>query len=145
MCDIVIFNHIYGIFVQDGLNVDYDIYEQISQHYNDGIMGAIASQITSLTIVYSIVYSDAYQRKDQSSASLAFVWGIRRGPVNSPHTRPVTRKMSPFDDVIMDISQMPCKTAILFGNRTSFWVNIGWDNVFILSDDKPIPTESAFT
>ena len=47
-------------------------------HYNDVIMGAIASQITSLTIVYSIVYSDADQRKHQSSASLAFVRGIHR-------------------------------------------------------------------
>ena len=47
-------------------------------HYNDVIMGAIASQITSLTIVYSTVYSDADQRKHQSSASLAFVWGILR-------------------------------------------------------------------
>ena len=65
-------------------------------------MGAIASQITSLTIVYSNVYSDADQRKHKSSASLAFVWGIHRGPVNSPHQWPVTRKMSPFDDVIMD-------------------------------------------
>ena len=64
-------------------------------------MGAIASQITSLTIVYSTVYSDADQRKHQSSASLAFVWGIHRGPVNSPHKWPVTRKMFPFDDVIM--------------------------------------------
>ena len=64
-------------------------------------MGAIASQITSLTIVYSTVYSDADQRSHQSSASLAFVWGIHRGPVNSPHKWPVTRKMFPFDDVIM--------------------------------------------
>ena len=44
-------------------------------HYNEVIMGAIASQITSLTIVYSTVYSDADQRKHQSSASLAFVRG----------------------------------------------------------------------
>ena len=66
-------------------------------------MDAIASQITSLTIVYSIVYSDADQRKHQSSASLAFVRGIHRGPVNSPHKWPVTRKMFPFDDVIMGI------------------------------------------
>ena len=65
-------------------------------------MGPIASQITSLTIVYSTVYSDADQRKHQSSASLAFVRGIHRGPVNSPHKGPVTRKMFPFDDVIMD-------------------------------------------
>ena len=55
-------------------------------------MGAIASQITSLTIVCSIVYSDADQRKHQSSASLAFVRGIHRSPVNSPHKWPVTRK-----------------------------------------------------
>ena len=64
-------------------------------------MGPLASQITSLTIVYSTVYSDADQRKHQSSASLAFVQGIHRGPVNSPHKWPVTRKMFPFDDVIM--------------------------------------------
>ena len=51
-----------------------------SLHYNDVIMGAIASQITSLTIVYSIVYSVADQRKHQSSASLAFVREIHRGP-----------------------------------------------------------------
>ena len=43
-------------------------------HYGDVIMGAIASQITSLTIVYSTVYSDADRRKHQSSASLSFVW-----------------------------------------------------------------------
>ena len=76
-------------------------------HYDDVIMNAIASQITSLTIVYSIVYSDADQRKHQSSASLAFVWGIHRGPVNSPHKWPVTRKMFPFDDVIMWVEQVP--------------------------------------
>ena len=64
-------------------------------------MGEGASQITSLTIVYSTVYPNADQRKHQSSASLAFVRGIHRGPVNSPHKWPVTRKMSPFDDVIM--------------------------------------------
>ena len=52
-------------------------------------------------IVYSTVYSDADQRKHESSVSLAFVRGIHRGPVNSPHKWPVTRKMFPFDDVIM--------------------------------------------
>ena len=72
-------------------------------HYTDVIMGTIASQITSLTVVYSIVYSDADQRKHHSSASLAFVWGIHRGPVNSPHKWPVTRKMFPFDGLIMII------------------------------------------
>ena len=49
-----------------------------TEHYDDVIMTTIASQITSLTSVYSTVYSDAHQRKHQSSASLAFVWGIHR-------------------------------------------------------------------
>ena len=71
-------------------------------YYNDVIMGAIASQVTCLTIVFSTVYVDTDQRKHQSSASLAFVWGIHRGPVNSLHKWPVTRKMFPFDDVIME-------------------------------------------
>ena len=70
-------------------------------HYNDVIMTTMSSQITSLTVVYSIVSSGADQRKHQSSASLAFVRGIHRGPVNSPHKWPVTRKKFPFDDVIM--------------------------------------------
>ena len=53
-------------------------------------MSTIASQITSLAIVYSTVYSGADQRKHQSSASLLFVWGI-----------PVTQKMFLFGDIIM--------------------------------------------
>ena len=61
----------------------------------------MASQITSPPIVNSTVYSNADQRKHQSSASLAFVRGIHRWPVNSPHKWPVTRKMFPFDDVII--------------------------------------------
>ena len=71
------------------------------RHYNDVIMTTMASKITSLTIVYSIIYSDADQRKHQSSASPAFLWGIHRSPVNSLHKVPVTRKMFPFDDVNM--------------------------------------------
>ena len=61
----------------------------------------VASQISNLTVVYSTVYSDADHRKHQSSASLAFVRGIHRGPVNSPHKWPVTPRMFPFDDVIV--------------------------------------------
>ena len=52
-------------------------------------------------IVYSTVYSGTDQSKHQSSASLAFVRGIHRWPVNSPNKGPVTRKMFPFDDTIM--------------------------------------------
>ena len=64
-------------------------------------MSTIVSQITSLMFVYSTVYSDTDQRKHQSSAPLALVRGIHREPANSPHKWPVTRKMFPFDDVIM--------------------------------------------
>ena len=76
-------------------------------------MDAIASQITSFTIVYSTVYSDADQRKHQSSASLAFVRGIYRWPVNSPHKWPITRKIFPFDDVIMPVKYKPTSDFML--------------------------------
>ena len=77
-------------------------------------MSMIASQITSTTSVYQTVYLGADQRKYQSSASLAFVRGIHRRPVNSQIKGPVTREMLPFDDVIM-------------------WTEIGW----------PIPDDSC--
>ena len=70
--------------------------------YSDVIMCAMASQITRVSIVCSTVVSGRDQRKHQSSASLAFVWGINRWPVNSPHKMPVTRKICSFDDVIMN-------------------------------------------
>ena len=85
----------------------------LRKHPNDVIMSAMASQITSLTIVYSTLYSGADQRKHQSSAPLAFVRGIHRWPANSQHKGPVMRKMFPFDDVIMGItSTMDNKTPI---------------------------------
>ena len=73
-------------------------------NYDDVIMTMLTSQITSLMVVYSIVYLGVNQRKHQSSASLAFVREIHRGPVNFPHKWPVTRKMFPLDDVIMKLS-----------------------------------------
>ena len=57
------------------------------RHYNDVIMSATASQITSPTFVYSTVYSGADEMKHQSSASLAFVRGIHRWLVNFPAQR----------------------------------------------------------
>ena len=54
-----------------------------TSHYSDVIMGAVASQITSLTIVYLTLNLGADQRKHQSSASVAFVQGIHRW---IPHT-----------------------------------------------------------
>ena len=84
----------------------------------DNIIGPMASQITSLNIIYSTVYSGADQRKLQSSASLAFVQGIHRWTVNSPHKWPVARNMFTFDDVIM--AQVDCKEpAIMHTNPNS--------------------------
>ena len=96
----------YCDFIVKVCSIRYDIRLQwpilgMIWHYNDVVMNATASQIISLTIVYPTVYSGADQRKHQSSASLAFVRGIHRSPVNSPHKCPVTRKMFSFDDVIM--------------------------------------------
>ena len=99
------------LLIYSVLHCLYSVGNKIITHYDDVIMSAIASQITSLMIVYSIVYSDADQGNHQSSASLAFVWGIHRGPVNSPHEWPVTRKMFPFDDVIMYYYLCPGVTA----------------------------------
>ena len=70
-------------------------------HYNNVIMGVMASQITGLTIVYPIVYSGTVERIHQSSASLAFMRRIHRWPVNFPHKGLVTQKMFPFDYVII--------------------------------------------
>ena len=72
-------------------------------HYTDVIMSAMTSQITSVSTVYTTIFSGTDQRNHQNSASLAFVRGIHRWPVNSPHKEPVTRKMFPFDDIIMSI------------------------------------------
>ena len=69
-------------------------------HYSDVILTK-ASRITSLAIVYSTLYFGVDQRKHQRSASITFVRGIHRWLVNSLHKWPVTRKMFPFDDVIM--------------------------------------------
>ena len=70
-------------------------------HYSDVIMSSMAYQITGVSMVHSAVCSCVDQRKRQSSTWLAFVRGIPRWPVNSPHKGPVTRKMFPFDYVIM--------------------------------------------
>ena len=75
----------------------------ISKHYSDVIMGAMASQITSLTIVYSTFYSGADWRKHHSSTSLAFVRGIHHWPGTGefPAQMASNAEMFPLDDVIM--------------------------------------------
>ena len=65
-------------------------------------MTTMASQITSLTVVYTTVYSDADKKKTSKLRVTGLCAGNSPGPVNSPHKGPVTRKMFPFDDVIMN-------------------------------------------
>ena len=104
----------------------------MTDHYCDVLMDAAASQITSLTIVYSAFYSDTDQRKHQNSASLAFMRGIHRGQVNSPHKGPVTWKMIPFDDVIMHTQCFCCRfaTSLTYYGLSFNSVNIG-DNEYL--------------
>ena len=82
-------------------------------------MSQMASQITSLTTVYSTVYWGADQRKHQSSASLAFVWGIHRWPVISPHKGTVTRIMFRFNDVIMNYADSWADLPVIWHVR--YW------------------------
>ena len=93
-------------------------------------MGAIESQITNLTIVYSTVYSGA----DQSSASLAFVRGIHRWPVNYRNKWPVTRKMFSFNDVIMLCGYMTSLGHIELKAHIyeSWYVSLEWDFIYLL-------------
>ena len=105
-----------------------EIWKRI-MHYCDVIMGAVASQITSLMIVYSTVYSDADQSKHQSPASLAFVRGIHRGPVNSPHKWPVTRQRFPIDDIIMDHAETVISLH-KFWWIWGFWLFFMWRQMF---------------
>ena len=83
------------------ITLNYTYFEEHWRH--NGCDGVSNHQPRDL-IVFSTVYPGADQRKHLSSASLAFVQGIHRWPVNSPHKWPVTRKMFPFDDIIMGVS-----------------------------------------
>ena len=73
----------------------------------------MASQITGVSIVCSTNGSGADQRKHECPVSLNFVWGIHRSPMNSPHKRPVTRKMFPFDGVIMNSKSLNSVTKYI--------------------------------
>ena len=97
----------------------------LGMYCSDVIMGAIVSQITGISIVYSIVWSGADQRKHQSSVSLVFVGWIHRWPVNSPHKGPATRKMFPFNDVSMAMIKLDCLERDLWMKQLWSW-NLIW-------------------
>ena len=77
-------------------------------------MGTMVFQMSGVSIVCSTVCSGADQGKYQSSAPLAFVRWIHQCPVDSPHKGPVTRKMFPFDDVIMPHTVIVFTHALLW-------------------------------
>ena len=111
-------------------------------HYNDITMGAMASQSTSHTIVYSTVYSGTDQRKHQCSTSLAFGRGIHRWPVISPHKWPVTRKMFPFDDGIMRHHTRYEYSCLIYGwipanmSYKSSWMMYNTNDMFFSKTSK---------
>ena len=89
------------VFLFSDFSANHKEARERKKHYSDVIMSAIASQITGIAIVCLTVCWGADQRKHHSSASQAFMRGIHRWPVDSPHKGPVTRKTFLFDDVIM--------------------------------------------
>ena len=114
-------------------------------HNNRVIMGAMASQITSRTIVYPTVYSGLDRRNHQSSASLAFV----RWPVNPPYKEPVTRKMFPFDDVIMmiiDLINASCSADVTsYRRENAKWTHGGRANMKTAFPDVRISSYTGRT
>ena len=99
-------NHKTDLSPLSGLVLNY-----VFAHYSDVIMSTMASH-------YSTVYSGADRTKHQSSTSLTFVRGINRWPVNSPHKMPVTRKIFPFDDIIMHMPDY-CSAKLIFITKTT--------------------------
>ena len=106
-------------------------------------MSSMVSQITNVSSVYSNTCSGADQRKHQHSASLAFVRGIHRGPVNSPHKGPVTRKMFPFDYVIMTSIYFPEMFKLRHhDNLHGYYMLCSWISLWYLV--SPIPRKYSF-
>ena len=94
------------------------------EHNSDVIMDTVASQITSLTIIYSTNYSDADQRKQRSSASLAFVREFHRWPVNSPPKWPVTRKINVYTSTDFSIDHQ--RISEEFHPINLYGYRVGW-------------------
>ena len=107
------------------------------KHYTDVIMGAMASQITSVSCVYSTICLVLDQRKHERSASLAFVRGIHRWPVKSHHKGPATRKRFPFDDVIIKLC---CLCNMFWRYMAMYAKNISSSTVVVRDTWKHIST-----
>ena len=112
-------------------------------HHSDVIMSMMASEITGVSVVCSTVCSGADQRKHQSSASLAFVRGVHRWPVESPQKGPVKRKMFPFDDVIMAIPTIQCTHLSVVNSETVIDEPYAWHE-WDCPDEKAVFLEQKF-
>ena len=99
-CSCVVSNVNVNVATDDLSSLDARTSAGTKMHYDDVIMSAMTSQITSLPIIYSFIQTQI-KKNIKSPASQAFVRGNHRSPVNSPHKGPETWKMFPFDDVIM--------------------------------------------
>ena len=119
--------------------LQYWIIQLHIKHY----CGAMASDITDFSIVYSTVCSGAYQRKSKASRRWP-LWGEPTGDWWFPSQRPVTRKMFPFGDVIRKASTNVVAWHIHIQHLTSYrvlpdrenWTN--GDDVFI---SKMLPSQ----
>ena len=100
-------------------------------HCSDLLISAMASQITGVSIVYSAGCLGAHQRKYQSSASLAFLRGIHRRPLNSRRKGPVKRKMFPFDDVIMELLKKHSRIICEVGRFRLMWCHAKYLSVYV--------------
>ena len=116
-----------------------NVTETHHDRYNDFIMSAMASQITSLTIVYSTVYS---RRRSKKTPKL-HVTGLCAGnsPVigEFPHKGPVTRKMFPFDDVIMCNAFWMLAVSSLADDWQSEGITLYYDHKFSILQMHRIP------
>ena len=122
---------------------------QASMHYNDVIMGMMASQITSLTVVYSTVYSDANQRKISKLRVPGLCVGNSPGPVREftgtgefPAHRASNAEMFPFDDVIMVLITMAMMTWTTSNHRIDMCWSVSYS--FILLQRSSYVTEYFF-
>ena len=102
--------------------ISSDIFHQLicreeSCHHNGVIMGAIESQIISLTIAYSIIFFRRRSKKTSKLRVTGLCAGNSPGTVNSPHKWPVTRKMFPFDDVIVSQTKHMDYEAFVWKSR----------------------------
>ena len=102
----------------DWTNVDNVLWHH-TYRCNDVIMTVMASQITSLTIVYSTFYSSAEIKENIKAPRHWPLWGEFTGHRWIPRKKPVTRKMFPFDDIIMS-----------YGVTKPQWVNY-WNNLYM--------------